>query len=255
MFSRIISTTLIMSTFVITGANAKTHGRAWSSTCEGKFAASFQASMMPTVYSNRKTPNNSAGLNPPFTGLRPPAFSKQFKLPYDLAAELGYMVKNNVEIFYDFDWTHAAGKAYTFSSQGVNFAQQFGQYNSYGNYLGTRYYFTFKSSPIKPFVGLKIGVLSQNSVTVNQVATYAGGSGTSSYTYFGKLNSLAGGLQLGVDWQLQKYLSVTLKGEVVAASRRKGNFILNQPVQGSYKIGSTGAQIFIPITIGVKLSL
>jgi len=244
MLKKIAIHSLLLSSFLMVEANAVTHGRAWSSANQGRFAASIQGGIMPMVYTSRSIPNASGAI-----GVKPPNFSDQFKLPYDLLGELGYMVVNNVEVFYNFDWSHAAGKTYSFVNQGINFSQRFSNYNAYGNYLGARYYFTFRSVPVMPFVGLKIGLLSQNGITANQLASLGGASQASTYTYFKKQNSLAGGLQLGVDWQLLKNLSLTLKAEVLASQKRNGNIILNSP---AYRAGNTGTQLLIPVTLGVK---
>lgn len=251
MFLKLLTTSLLLSTVLLSEASAASHGRAWSSTNEGKFSASVHMGIMPATYMSRKTPNNTNN----FTGTKPPEFSKQFKMPTDLVGELGYIVKNNLEVFYNFDWSHAGGKTYNFRQSGFSFSQKFSSYNAYGNYLGTRYYFTFRCSPVKPFVGAKIGVLIQNGVNVNQTATFAGVNTNTRFAYFGKKTSLAGGLQVGVDWQLLKNLSLVFKAEAVASFARKGTFLINRgPVQ-LFKVGSTGGQFSFPITLGVKFTL
>ncbi len=251
MFSKLLTTSLLLSSVLISNANAESHGRAWSSTNAGKFSASANVGIMPAFYMSRKTPNNTTAL----TGVKPPEFSKQFKMPFDLAGELGYVVKNDLEVFYNFDWSHGGGKTYNFTQNGVTFDQKFSKYNAYGNYLGARYYFTFKCSPVKPFVGAKIGILSQNSVKVNQTVTGFGASQNTNFAYFGKKNSFAGGFQVGVNWQLLKNVSLVFKAEALASFSRKGTFLINRPPVQLFKVGSTGGQFSFPITLGVRFTL
>lgn len=251
MFLKLLTTSLLLSAVFMSEASAAEHGRAWSSTNDGKFSASVHMGIIPSFYMSRKTPNNSTEL----LGTKPPKFSKQFNMPTDLVGELGYVVKNSLEVFYNFDWSHANGKRLNFTQSNFDFNQKFSAYNAYGNYLGARYYFTFKCSPVKPFVGAKIGLLSQNSIKVDQTATLLGISSDTNFVYFRKKNSFAGGFQLGVEWQLKKNFSLVLKAEALASFSRKGTYLINNPPVQLFKVGSTGGQFSFPITLGVKFNI
>jgi len=233
----------------------------FSNTCQGRWSFSIHGGIAPNVYVDRDTANASSATPPAFQLIKIPAFHNQFKTPFFLQGELGYMVGNDWEVFYDFDWSHSKGKSHAFTHKNTagpidaQGQQKFSDFNGYGNYLGTRYYVSFESVPLKPFAGLKIGVMSRSAVKAKQTTTSFGRIFNDNFTYFKQDTTISGGLQLGADWQLTQNLSLMFKGEVIATNERKSRIIFNHPPRPVIKAGNAAIQLSIPITVGVKWTL
>lgn len=229
----------------------------YSNTCEGRYSVSALVGMTPNVYVNRQEANASS--TGAFQLTKIPSFSNQFKLPFILQGELGYFVRNDWEVFYDFDWTHATGKTHSFSHKDATFnivdvsgQQKFSNFNGYGNYLGTRFYVTFAPFPIKPFFGFKIGFMTRGAVKATQTATSFGTTFTDTITYFKKDTTISGGLQLGLDWQFTQNFSCIFKVEVIGTGERKSGIIFNHPPRTVVKAGNATMQLSIPISLGAR---
>ena len=182
-------------------------------------------------------------------------------MPFILQGELGYMLRNDWEVFYDFDWNHGKGKSHSFTHKNVRGVvdvtgrQKFKDYNAYGNYLGTRYYLTFFSSSVKPFAGIKIGVMSRGAVKATEVSTSGGVTFNDHITYFKQNTTISGGLHLGLDWQLTQNLSFLFKGEIIGTGERRSGIIFNHPHHPVLKAGSATIQLSFPVTIGLKWTI
>lgn len=229
-----------------------------SNTCAGRYSISMLGGVAPTVYGDRVLANESNATPPAFELINIPMFSDQFNVPFILQGELGYMICNDWEVFYDFDWSYASGKTHSFShkdSSGtvdVSGTQKFKTYKAYGNYLGTRYYLNFCCSAIKPFAGIKIGMMTRDAVNVKQVATSGTDKFTDHFSYFERDTSLSGGVHIGLDWQLNQNLSLIIKGEVIATDERRSRIIFNHSPNPVLKAGRTNIQFSFPITLGAR---
>lgn len=228
-----------------------------SNTCEGRFSVSVLGGIAPNIYVDRENANASAANPPAFELINIPSFGDQFNMPFILQGELGYMVRNDWEVFYDFDWSQGKGKSHSFSHEesgtvDVSGTQKFKNFNGYGNYLGSRYYLTYGTFPIKPFAGFKIGIMTRGAVKVQQVATSGGTTFTDNYNYFKSNTTISGGLQIGLDWQLTENLSLLLKGEFIATGYRKSGIIFNHSPNPVLKAGNASAQFSFPVTLGAR---
>jgi hypothetical protein len=254
--SKKLKTTFILGGILFSASIAK--AEFLSNTCQGRYSFSFLGGIAPNSYASRSNANASNAVPPAFELIKIPPFQDQFKVPFILQGELGYMIRNDWEAFYGFDWSHGAGKSHSFSHTDVNGIvdvtgqQKFGDFNGYGNYLGTRFYLTFCCFPIKPFAGFKIGVMTRSEVKAKEVSMSGGTTFTDHITYFKTNTTISGGVHCGFDWQLNQNLSLLFKAEIIGTGERNSRIIFNHPPQPVLKAGDASVQFSFPVTLGIK---
>ena len=98
---------------------------------------------------------------------------------WDVKAEVGYVLTNHIELFGNFQYTHAESKIVTgsvldFGFFDLEFVSQYGDYNSYGGELGIRYFFMDKEARIRPYVSISGGATFVDSIGLRAETEFFG---------------------------------------------------------------------------------
>ncbi len=153
-------------------------------------------------------------------------FGKQYKLPLNFGADVGYFICKQIETFGELSYTTSTTKTYTYSTGSFKLTHNYNRYNEFRGFVGTRYHFTSTSSPIIPFVGFKFGYSYMPSTDYTEIVD-GSALGQQPYTqsgcYYRHRGTLAGGLQIGFDYLLNKKFSLGVKAEAVLAGPLVGN--------------------------------
>lgn len=182
-------------------------------------------------------------------------FRHQFKMPYEIGAEIEWNASNHVQFFLEGVYNRGKGKYDQFSAGTFSSVQeQTSPYKTWGTYLGTRYFFNRCFCDIAPFLGVKAGLVRQKQVNYDLTLE---GVFIGNFPYYFSQTAVSGGLQAGLNWEICGGWSLELIAEVVATQGLKNNRnnVFVPPAVGiltNVNIGETGKVVSFPITLGVR---
>jgi outer membrane protein W len=238
---------------------------------EGQWTFTARAGIAPTVYGKQARSTHTIS-NSTFKE----SYSvKEHGLPFTTGVDVGYAVMDNVEGFFNFDYSTASGKKRRAITHSITFAgntdvrttsYKQGNFNSYGFYLGGRYFFDLDCK-FSPFIGAKLGLLyrTHGKHTVTDRHTYNGifdSADTYKTPLFKNSTAFSAGLQLGADYRVAEQVSLFVMSEVIGSTKPKTN--KNRNAVYTYPHGnvlyskvtrSPGASFSFPITAGVKVRM
>lgn len=194
-------------------------------------------------------------LSPVVFSLNPTAkFRNQFKMPYELGAEIEWNASSHVQFFLE--GVYNLGKAKTYiHSAGIysSVIETFTDYKTWGGYLGTRYFFDRCFCDIAPFLGVKAGLIRQKQVDSTLTLD---GVFIQSSPYFFSQTAVSGGFQGGLDWHICGGWNLELIAEVVVTQGLKNNRnVVLSPIAAplsNINLGEIGRVVSFPITLGVR---
>ncbi|MDP1724368.1 MAG: hypothetical protein Q8L85_06670 [Alphaproteobacteria bacterium] len=197
---------------------------------------------------------------------------KSNSLPFTTGFDVGYAVMDNVEAFFNFDYTHASGSSKTIDNKfdGITSISKYkqGNFNSYGFYLGGRYFFDLDCK-FSPFVGAKLGLIHRTHGKHSIIDTNIIYGITSIERYNAPLyknsTGFSAGLQLGGDYCLNEQVSLFVMGEVIGSTsvktHKKTHLAYRETGTGSNhtvftKVTRSPKSTFsFPITAGLKVRM
>lgn len=207
---------------------------------EGTWAVAARAGIAPSTFSRKANltatthnpgvaiPAGNADIDKsPFNIFRTTIskqFNKFYSLPFTAGADVGYFVMDNVELFLNFDYTHACSKRITFverlGNKPDNVEWKLRDINSYAGYMGARNYFC-PMQCILPFVGAKLGVKGSGTCGRDgNITIKLNPDDAFSYSTARNCVAFSGGLQLGFDWMFADCYALTFMSEIIGTSGR-----------------------------------
>ena len=245
---------------------------------EGEWTLTARAGIAPTLH--EKHPRLTATMSD--SNFKESYKVKEHRLPFTTGVDVGYAVRDNTEVFFNFDYSTATGKkrkpiTHTLTVAGnkdertTSYKQ--GHFNAYGFYLGGRKFFDLdcKFLPFiggfSPFIGAKLGLLhrvhGKHTITdrytsngvIDAINTYRA-------PLFKNSSAFSAGLQFGADFRVDEKVSLFVMGEVIGSTKPKTNN--NKTGVFTYPSGrviysqvtrSSGATFTFPITAGLKVRM
>lgn len=193
-------------------------------------------------------------------------------LPFTTGFDVGYAVMDNVEAFFNFDYAYASGESKTIDNKftGITSTSKYkqGNFNSYGFYLGGRYFYDMNCE-FSPFVGAKLGLIhrTHGKHTITDTTTIAGVKTVRSYKapLYKNSTGFSAGLQAGFDYRVAEQVSLFVMGEVIGSTSVK----THKKTHVAYRVPGTGSTSTVfskvtrspkstfsfPITAGVKVRM
>ena len=277
---RYLALALLLAPMALVKATGYLAGDCYANSCGfapfecGAVNFEIKAGVAPKIWTDRDrflgvAPQVAAPRGPFVDLVRIPRFNCLHKLPWTVGFRLGWMGACNTEVFFEFDYTQADSRNFTFTvpltgtlSDTVTVCGG-NKFKEFAGYLGTRYYLDrWFCNTTAWFVGSKLGVshhrercTSFTSETPN-IPTFA----SPTFTIFDKYTSVSGGIHTGFDVRLWCGFSFVFTAEVVATCGPKGNqnTVFNPPVPGlgitNWSIGSVGTEVTFPVTFGLAYS-
>ena len=230
---------------------------------EGRWSFSVAGGFTPTYFQRRG--NDFVffeGFAEPFTR-RTARFRDQFDFPWTVGLELGYMYCCNWELFTDFTYTQAEGKRHSFHDfggtvEGLLIDRHPNTFRSYEWYVGNRYYLPTMFCSFTPFVGAKVGVVYRSGISARDTFTPDVTEEVLDFQFYKSSTTVAGGFQLGVNYDISSCLQVTLKAEALwSGSLDGGHSDRRAAIDGTGPftvIGQTGPLLYVPCTLGLRYS-
>lgn len=250
---------------------------------EGQWSFSARAGIAPTIFSedakisytgvnitggpvtvpsgNYSTPSNGNYYRQSYKY----SWGDTYDLPFTAGGDIGYGVMDNFEVFFNFDYLYAGGDEHRIAP--INFLgrefttrREFKDYNSYGFYLGGRYYFDIDSF-VSPFVGAKLGILSRSKSRLTEKVLTSGDPTLRQIRtpFYKSSTGFSGGLQLGFDYAITDAFSAVAMAEMIGSTSVKANkntnFIHERPrairlYSRVYK--APKGTLSFPITLGIR---
>jgi hypothetical protein len=224
--------------------------------CERMWGLQAKGGVAPTYYS--KSDHIELAIPVPSTivvsGGRP-SFSEQFSTPYDIGLEIDWNWNARLQLFAEGGYNRAKGKTFhTILSEPVPSELNFmytANYEVYSAYLGAKYYFSTRWDNLASFIGGKLGYLYQKHGFTD---AYVFGVLLPNLDFSHSKNGVSGGVQLGLEWWLNKHLSLVLTGEVVISQGLGKTDIIDVDNEVLTRVvyKSSGMLISTPIILGVR---
>lgn len=227
--------------------------------CCGNFSIMVKGGIAPALYKDRGPnwvviPTNSPAV---FTTNSAATFPEQFHLPWTVGAEAAYKTSRRGRFFLEYAYTQASGKLF---GDNATVGELFSDYRTHSGYLGARYYFDpwccgSRGGPISPYVGLKVGLVWQQQVTLNLTI---GNTFILSVPYSLSKTAISGGLQIGGEWWFSRCWSLVLQGDFIATQGPCTNPNLVFPTDlgigapSNVFTGTLGWVVTFPVTLGLR---
>lgn len=197
--------------------------------------------------------------------------------PFTAGATIGYVPMDNVEAFFDFEFATGSGKkrhdrrSITDPAGTITVSTRYKQddFNSYGFYLGGRYFFDIDCR-VSPFIGAKLGLISRNHGKY-RVRTHVTQNNRdlidASYRIHHHKNStsFAGGVQAGFDVCVNDPVSLFVMAEAVGMSggshshRHERQVFTSSSPRNDRLYASTershNSNFMFPITAGIRVRM
>lgn len=224
---------------------------------QGVINISLNGGIAPFIYTvrgnNYTFVRNPTPSNDPFI-TRLVKSSQQYHLPWTVGGEIGYMFRDNLELFADFDYSSASTKTFHFiGTSDASIDETYSTYHAYAGYLGVRFYMNSCWCSITPFVGGKIGFIHRNSVQGHEFVTFPGGFQlTTVNTLFNKCTVGSAGFQCGINWDFADGWQVALKGEVLVTGDWETAFISPPAPAPQTRYGNTGPILLFPVKVALR---
>lgn len=227
--------------------------------CAGSFSVQLKGGVVPTNYSDRGRIwiTNPSLATPVFSLGRVPKFSRLFDTPWTVGLELGYAVSDHAQVFLEGNWQAASGKRFSSDTLLGNFETRFRHrdFETWGGYLGARYFFNNWFCNLSPFIGFKAGFVRTKKVdfSFDLDDTFVTRS-----SFFHGHTGPSVGAQVGLNYNFCCNWNAVLTFEVVAthAFRNNGNVALpDTGIVGAptnISVGDIGYLVSYPITLGVR---
>lgn len=226
--------------------------------CCGGLSVMVKGGVTPTSF----THNGATWLTIPGVGVVPsltaPKFNKQFQLPWNVGAELGWNASKRIQFFLEYAYTQAQHKTRQFVLNGIPSSAKYTNYLINSGYLGVRYYFEGCCfcclGRIAPYVGFKTGFSVQQRVLSTLSAS---GTFVATYPIWKSQTAVSGGLQAGLEWWFCNCLSALLQGEFVGTQglRPNQNIVVNPNLTGGVtNLNLEGHRWVLawPVTLGLR---
>lgn len=194
--------------------------------------------------------------------------------PFTASIDLGYVPMDNVEAFFNFDFaTASTSRRHVVNSISdpagtINVSTRYkpDDFNSYGFYLGGRYFFDVDSR-FSPFLGAKLGILTR-SHGKHRVSTIATQNGVDILDAHYKAHhnrdstGFSGGVQAGLDYCVNDPVSLFVMAEAIGTTgsghhNRDTHVFTNSRRDLLYSrvSRSSGSNFAFPITAGLKVRM
>ncbi len=195
-----------------------------------------------------------------------PRFSRFFKTPWIVGAQVGYAMSDNSRVFVEFDYTQASRKdavvvTNDFVTPTGTTTFTFGKFKLFEAYVGARYYWDRWCDHLSFFLGGKIGLVHHKRQNATIALAFTGiTTQTLTDVPFNRNSSVvAGGGHIGLDYCICGNWSLVLTGEVVASCgpRGVGAIHLTTPTSNGVTdifTPSIGTALRFPVTLAVRYS-
>ncbi|MDP3531852.1 MAG: hypothetical protein Q8S31_00975 [Alphaproteobacteria bacterium] len=197
-------------------------------------------------------------------------------VPFTAGVDLGYVPMDNVEVFFNFDYANASGSKHRHVRRSISdpagtyyLSTRYKQdnFNSYGFYLGGRYFFEIDDCKFSPFIGGKLGVLNRSNgkhrVTTIITQNNAEVLNASYKAHHNKDSTgFSGGVQAGLDYCINDPVSLFVMAEAIGTTRsnthRRDAHVFTDTAGNrlySRATRSSGGTFTFPITAGIKVRM
>lgn len=182
-------------------------------------------------------------------------FYNQFHTPWEVGGEIAWNPSENVQFFLEGLYQRGSGKTYDFTAGAFIVSEVTTPYETWGGYVGARYYFDRIFCRLSPFVGFKAGILHQSRVDYS-LSLFGVFIQTS--PYYKEQWVPSAGAQIGFDWLLTRCLSFVFTAEAVVTQglkNNRNNVIEDPTLTGgltNVNIGETGKIVSFPVTFGLR---
>lgn len=212
-----------------------------------------------------------------------PQFKKFFHLPWIAGGQIGYAFTDYFEFYFEFNYRSASRRVFTktgiiIPNDVVTVVLTFADnYRAYDAFVGGRFYWgRYWCDRIAGFLGAKYGLVHHKRVCLVAPSTITStqcpvetplviASGTASVPFFLSNTRPAAGLNAGFDWCLGCGWSFMVMGEIVAScgpkSNNSGGIVITSSctqlpsiLPSNLLVGSTGTELYFPVTFGLKYS-
>jgi hypothetical protein len=195
--------------------------------------------------------------------------------PFTAGVDLGYVPMDNVEAFFNFDFATSSGSKNHRTRRSISdpagtiylsTRHKHDAFNSYGFYLGGRYFFDLDCK-FSPFIGGKLGVLNRHHGK-HRVRVHITQNGSelldaSFRTHHNKNSTgFSAGIQAGLDYCVSDPVSLFVMAEAIGTTRsstHKHDRHVFTDVHGNRLYAratrSSGGTFAFPITAGIKVRM
>lgn len=244
--------------------------------CHASFDLQFQAGGVPTKWFGCSTLSvvNCPPVVPdtPITpALTLPGFECVFETPWTVGGQLGYSYSDHVRFFFEGNYTQTHQKtnlrlpveASAGVPAGTTITVKTNHYRLSDFYLGTHYSFPCLHDYIAPFFGAKIGILHRQA-TCFSLKEDTPGSPTITLipesapeTLIKDENSVSGGIQAGIAFNLTKHFTILFTAEAIANPGPQLNTIVTLApdvplTTTNLVITPLNAELRFPLTAGIR---
>lgn len=227
--------------------------------CNGCWALEVKGGVVPVVWTGRNHCLNS-GVSTSVIALD--SFSRFFKIPWTVGAELHYMLSDCSRVYGDFQYRQARAKHHTlsniviFSSPGTaSVTVLFDKYQSYSGYIGADYLFRgCFCDDADFFIGLKVGATRYRrlNVTLASVACPT----LESVNCFARDTVVSAGGRVGFEYTWCDCFAVVLQAEFLAQGGHRNGlvFVPTCSIGQDAVLNGVATEVVFPITLGFKYS-
>lgn len=241
---------------------------------EGTWAVSARAGIAPTVFSKDVEITSTLTLaGTPFSGTKSSSYNDLFTLPFVAGFDIGYFWLDNLEVFANFDYSHACSEKVSFTTNvtaaNIPIAQSWKtrDTDAFGFNLGLRSYF-YSIDSLVFFTGAKLGIKNIGKCHgTEKFTTFANttlGSQTRVFERDSSKNCAAftAGFQLGLDYIFDDNFALTLMSEMIGTSER--NFKSGLQIHRVSPTGTITATeitrnprgtLSFPVTLGIRVRM
>lgn len=190
-----------------------------------------------------------------YTLFNNPRFKDQFNSPWEVGGEVAWNASEHVQFFAEGVYLKASGRTYSVSASGFNANITTSDYETYGGYIGSRYYFNQMWCLFSPFVGGKFGILEQSKVNYS---LSLGEFFLQKSIYYQSQWVPSGGIQIGFDTAISDCLTIVFTAEAIVTQglkNERNSEIVNPAIVAgltNVSVGETGKLVSFPITLGLK---
>jgi len=198
------------------------------------------------------------------------SWNDAFDTPYHIQAELGYALGRHVELFGRFNYDAADGQttdAYVHIARvGLELANKWDDYRSYGGEVGLRYLFLSRDHCIRPYISLSGGATRVDSIGVTvRAADNVGNIHTGDVlfdgAFYGNSTVATGSALAGLEVKVTRCFSLGADAGVRYESKLSGDDNdLNRANLGGFgfpnlnKVNdNAGDRLFCPVTVYAKI--
>lgn len=193
-----------------------------------------------------------------------PTFSKSWKVPFQLSAEIGRALFEHIEIFLEFMYQRASGTSHDFNvlfpgEHETVWRLNLTPFSAYGGYFGIRRYTDrTMSNCFSWFYGVKFGLVHHSAVSAKPFSVEIPSVATvdNNLEWFQSDTGVSGGIQAGFDSKICGCIHLFFNAELLSSV----GLVPGQPVPLSSPIFNiaaishtgTGALIAFPLTLGLR---